>query len=262
MDYSLRAEFTFDDEYYETNADLSVSPEKEAKEEIIEENKVSENWLAEFASDLIDRLSADTNGNSLELPSRMEGVSILWILPKEEEPTWIIAFGILISVYLWFSRYDGIKRQEKSDKADLEYEIPNMSRQIVLLLNAGLICDKAFDQLIEQTKSNENPLYRQFRKLHRKSTEDNSSFAANLYNFALDYGNRDLIRFSTLVFEHSGRGSELASKLEAEANLQYESRLAMAKARAKEAETKLCFPLMLLLIALVIICIAPAMAEV
>ena len=261
MDYSLRAEFSSEEEFFVTDVELSVSPEKNEKIRNTQaDNKI--NWLEEFASELIDRLNADTKGPSLELPSRLEDVSINWILPKEDEPTWIIAFGIFVSVYLWFSRYDKIQRQVRKYKAELEYEIPNMSRQLVLLLNAGLICDKAFVQLIEQTENKSNPLYKEMRKLYDKSRSDNSSFAANLYSFALDSGNRDLIRFATLVFEHNGRGSELVSKLESEANLQYESRMSIAKARAKAAETKLCFPLMLLLIALVIICIAPAMAEV
>ena len=261
-EYLLRAEFFYENEYYAADAEISVKPESypQKNTELIEE--YDEDWLENFASDLIDRLSNNTSGASLLLPQETEGVRINWILPKEDEPTWLFAFGLFISLYLWFSRYDGIKRRQKADRAALEYEIPNMSRQIVLLLNAGLICDAAFTQLNEQSADNKNPLYREMRKLHEKSLSDNSSFSANLYSFALDYGNRDLIRFATLVYEHSGRGSELASKLEAEANLQYESRLAMAKARAKEAETKLCFPLMLLLVALVIICIAPAMAEV
>ena len=74
-------------------------------------------------------------------------------------------------------------------------------------------------------------------------------------------GIRDLIRFSSLALDCSGRGAELSEKLDRERQQLWNVRLNQAKARAKEAETKLCLPLMILLLVLVVIAIAPALME-
>ena len=89
----------------------------------------------------------------------------------------------------------------------------------------------------------------------------NVPFVNALYVYARQSGIRDLIRFSTLALDCSGRGSELAEKLDRERQQLYAGRLNQAKAKAREAETKLCLPLMILLLVLVVIAIAPALLE-
>jgi len=260
--YNLSAQFSFEQESLTTDVELTVNPENYEANANSKNNSSGDSWLSDFAETTINNLEKDNKGDTLTLPLSIDGVSINWVLPKEDAPTWIFALCLLICTYVYFTRYDGIKNDRKRYREELVYEIPNMSRQIILLLNAGLVADAAFSKLYDQTKDSTSPIYIELKQLYEKSVADNSSFASNLYTFALNFGNRELIRFATLIYEHKGRGSELAGKLEAESNLQYENKLAFAKAKAKEAETKLCFPLILLLIALVIICIAPAMFDV
>ena len=66
------------------------------------------------------------------------------------------------------------------------------------------------------------------------------------------------MRFSTLVYEHAGRGSSLADKLDQEREMIRSGRISESRARVRQAETKLCFPLMLLLLALIIITASPS----
>jgi len=81
------------------------------------------------------------------------------------------------------------------------------------------------------------------------------------YGFSQRSGNRNLIRFTTLISDHEMMGNELSAKLQKERDILWESRLQLAKAKAKQAETKLCLPLMLLLLVLVVISVAPALLE-
>ncbi len=140
-------------------------------------------------------------------------------------------------------------------------EFPNMVLQLTLLLNAGLILDAAFDEVLESRREDPHILYRLLGELRDGCRRTNASFVRELYRLAGRSRDRDLIRFATLAAEHQGRGSELSERLEREKDHLWSSRLAAAKASAREAETKLCFPLMLLLIAIVIISIAPALME-
>ena len=86
-------------------------------------------------------------------------------------------------------------------------------------------------------------------------------FVNLLYVYARQSGMRDLIRFASLALDCSGRGSELAEKLDRERQQLWGDRLNAAKAKAREAETKLSLPLMLLLLVMVVIAISPALLE-
>ena len=189
------------------------------------------------------------------------GAKADWTVPAEGLP-WEIAGLLLLGLCgLLFSRTDALKRRLKRKKADFEREIPSMSMQMILLLDAGLTVDGAFQRLIRETRERDHPLYRAFADLAKESEATNLPFVNALYVYARQSGMRDLIRFSSLALDCSGRGSELAEKLDRERQQSWNGRLNQAKARAREAETKLCLPLMILLMVLVVIAIAPALLE-
>ena len=160
----------------------------------------------------------------------------------------------------------GVRRADTTEKlkarrSEFENEIANMTLQLIMYLNAGLVVTGAFDELISRNSGSLNPLYTELGKLKASCSAANLSFPSELFLFAQRTGNRDFIRLCMLILEHSGHGSELCDKLERERSQLWRSRLNNARARAKEAETKLCFPLMILLMVLVIISIAPAFMQ-
>ncbi len=152
-------------------------------------------------------------------------------------------------------------RELKRRKSSFMAEFPNMVLQLTLLLNAGLILDAAFGELLADKGADSHILYRLLAEIRERCLRTNASFTAELYRLAGRSRQRDLIRFATLLAEHQGRGSALAGRLEREKDHLWAGRLASARASAREAETRLCFPLMLLLLAIVIISIAPALLE-
>ena len=156
------------------------------------------------------------------------------------------------------SRDDAEKRSWKKRRAAFENEIPAMSFQVMLLLNAGLIAESAFTQLIAQTAGEQGILYRIFRDIKQRSLQRNVPFISELYDFARGSHCGSLLRFALLVKEHASRGASLADKLEQERNMMLGSRMSSARAKVKEAETKLCLPLILLLISLIIITAVPS----
>lgn len=218
--------------------------------------------LEEEARRLVQDLPQSLSEESQLLPaSSPYGAEAAWSARKEGLPWEIAGALLLVWVFLLFSRADGLKSRLKRQKGAFEREIPNMSLQMILLLDAGLTVDAAFARLLEEKRQDDGPLYRALTALDSESRSMNVPFVNALYVYARQSGIRDLIRFSTLALDCSGRGSELAEKLDRERQQLYAGRLNQAKAKAREAETKLCLPLMILLLVLVVIAIAPALLE-
>ena len=189
------------------------------------------------------------------------GAQALWRPAKQPLPWEIFGFALFVCAAVLFSRTDGIQRRLKRQKNVFEQEIPNMTMQMILLLDAGLTVETAFARLIAENREQDNPLYRAFARLEAESKATNMPFVNLLYVYARQSGLRDLIRFASLALDCSGRGSELAEKLDRERRQLWGSRLNAAKAKAREAETKLSLPLMLLLLVMVVIAISPALLE-
>ena len=215
----------------------------------------------QISSDIADGLSADSKGESLKLPSVYRGIPVEWGPPGVSIPSLFPAVLILAVLAMYFSRYDSLKKDAERRAKAFEASVPDLSLRLVLLLNAGLVVSSALDELLRQTRGDPSPLYIKMNEIRRLCSATNSSFEAAFSEYAASTGNRDLMRIAAMIYENSGRGSELAGKLEAERSRQWYERLNAAKARAGEAETKLCLPLMILMIVLVIIATAPALMD-
>lgn len=218
--------------------------------------------LRNEAASLVKGLPALLGETKLDLPSQSPlGATARWIVPKQALPWEISGLCLFLCLTAVFCRTDGIKRRLKRQKHLFEQEIPNMVMQMILLLDAGLTVEVAFERLIKENREQENPLYRSFNRLEAESRATNMPFVNLLYVYARQSGIRDLIRFASLALDCSGRGSELAEKLDRERQQLWGNRLNAARAKGKEAETKLSLPLMFLLLVLVVIAISPALLE-
>ena len=218
--------------------------------------------LALEADALLQGLPASLSDTQQMLPDESPfGAAAQWSALREGLPWEIPGFFLLIGAAVIFSRTDALKRRLKRQKTAFEQEISNMTMQMILLLDAGLTVESAFTRLIRENAEQDNPLYRSFAHLEAESRATNMPFVNLLYVYARQSGIRDLIRFASLALDCSGRGSELAEKLDRERRQLWNGRLDLAKAKAREAETKLSLPLMILLLVMVVIAISPALME-
>ena len=211
---------------------------------------------------LADELSRPGPGERLMLPTTTEhGIRLQWRPQKSH--LWLLpaSAAVLLAALIYLSRLDAIKKGLLRKRRAVEDELPNLSLQLTLLLNAGLVVTAAFDEILRANGDRPHPLYQILNRIRSHCDQTNESFVRALYRFSQTTGSRDFLRLATLVADHASRGSELADKLERERSHLWEGRLQQAQARAKEVETKLCFPLMLLLGVLVVISISPALME-
>ena len=247
----------------------SLSAGAHSKELVFEKRLASfaqDEWqssLKQEAEALIQGLPQSLTTSAQHLPEQSAfGAKADWRLQKKGLPFEILGLCLFVEVLIVFSRTDALKRHLRKQKNAFEQEIPNMTMQMILLLDAGLTVEPAFSRLIEENRNKNHPLYLAFSNLLEESRSTNMPFVNLLYVYARQSGIRDLIRFASLALDCSAKGSELAEKLDKERQLLWNSRVNTAKSKAKEAETKLCFPLMLLLIAMMTIAIAPVLLEI
>lgn len=198
----------------------------------------------------------------LELPGKT-GSKVLLTWDLQKTTSWLIPVPLclLVAAGIYLSGLDPLKKEMKRRKREIEEELPNLSLQLTLLLNAGMVVTSAFDEILRTGPEETHPLYRILGNVRRQCGQTNEPFVKAFYRFSQTTGSRDFLRMATLIADHASRGSELAEKLERERAHLWEGRLQLAHARAKEVETKLCLPLMLLLCVLVVIAVAPAMME-
>ena len=218
-----------------------------------------EKSLYDYSEAFVEALSDSDSGAVLAIPQNDGGVAVRWTINKTSDLPLIICLGIFVGLLLYFSRYDSLKKQLQKRNDAFHRELSNMSLQLILLLNCGLVTESAFSVLIERNKNSENPLYKAMSSVREKAYGSNNTFSAALYAYAGTTSDRDFVRFATLVAEHAESGSSLCEKLEQERARMYGDRLDDARARAGQAESKLCLPLMILLLVLVAITALPAM---
>ena len=217
--------------------------------------------LIRRARELRDLLSEDGQGESLQLPTEYRGALLSWRLPRQPAPVWILCLGAFAALYLYFGRYDAGEKRLKALSRDLSAELPSVSMQLILLLDSGLVTEKALDELDRMNRNKDTVFFRAYRQICRQSRDLNRPAEQLLYGFARSSGDRDLIRFAAMIHDNTSHGSELAEKLEKERQQLRSSRMNSAKARIKEAETALCLPLMLLMLSLIAVSAAPALLE-
>ena len=214
-----------------------------------------------LATELQETLSLDDSGDSLVLPDTRNGADLLWSVREKEAPTAIIAAGVFLAFMIILGRRNNEKKQLENRLEQFEHELPDLSFQLVLYLNAGLVVENALSRIISQSEGDLSPLYRALRDVKARADAANNTLINEIYSFARNTGSQDFIRLATLCYEHSSKGSELSEKLEEERLHIQGGRLMNAKSRIKAAETRLCFPLMLLLVVLILITVVPSFLQ-
>ena len=109
--YSLDVEFSYGGETLSLSDDVTVLPKDyEDEDEIVRQ---PESFLEAFSRKLIKEINGSTDGEYVSLPTEKDGVLINWKLPGDEIPTWIFGICILLCFFIYFTRYDSLKKKEK-----------------------------------------------------------------------------------------------------------------------------------------------------
>ncbi|MEA4922807.1 MAG: type II secretion system F family protein [Eubacteriaceae bacterium] len=229
---------------------------------------------SESESDKLDRkistavrsLNDNTEKKTVVLPSVLDdGTKLYWKKEDKNNYPMIFIAGILLLYMVYKSRYDNVKKEEKAAGENVIREMPGFINKLVLLLDAGIVFNTAFEKIMADKASSghdsENYFYDQMKDIYNRSRETNSPVHIEMAALAKRSGVREMMRMTGIITDNINKGTDLSEKLKREGEVLWFARKKQSEEKGRLAETKLTLPLVILLLVLVMITVAPALMD-
>jgi tight adherence protein C len=142
----------------------------------------------------------------------------------------------------------------------LQYDFPDFLNKLVLLVNAGMTVQKAWEKIVKDRK-NWTPLYEELNAAYIEIRNGKSEISA-YEDFAKRCRIKEITKFVTTVIQNLRKGNnELVTLLKLQSNECWQIRKNMARRLGEEASTKLVLPLMIMFVGILVIVILPAILQ-
>lgn len=206
------------------------------------------------------------NKKRILLPTKLKsGATIKWTRVKSTNSVLILMLTAVALILTYCNRFAIVKKQREREKASVLKQLPEFVNRLVLLLNAGLVLNAAFEKSVEETiefNINEGDyFYDNMLGIYNSMQKANGSLDNEFREFAKSSGVRELMRIANILSDNINKGVELNKKLENESEMLWMSRKKKCEELGRLAETKLTLPLVMFLMVLIVITIAPALLE-
>lgn len=234
------------------------------KQELSEEEK-----LLSGISNYIETKVQEEGENQIELPTEINGISLVWKEKKEHLVIKILFLEILVVILLVVSEREKKKEIEKRRRESMELDYPEIVGQITLLLGAGMTISQAWNKIavryLEKRKKGivaERPAFEELVYVNRRMQEGESEREA-LTLLGKRISLMSYHRFIRIILNNKRKGGDgLCRDLEQETAQAYDERILIAKQKGEEASTKMLLPLMLMMILVMAIVLLPALLEI
>jgi len=223
--------------------------------------------LEDSVTRLVADISGSSDGASVTLPDVTEsGIEMRWNRPRETGALAAVFILPFIGILVYRSRYRGMDKAVKKMRESIKRDFPDFLAKLLLLLNAGLVVTSAVAKIADDYKERkrageEKVFFEELLGMEDRIRGANTSLAAEFSDLAARSGQREVMRFSTILVDNIDKGSALADKLMQEEGMLRTMRKKRAEERGRLAETKLTFPMALQLGVVIIITVAPAAFE-
>lgn len=241
-----------------------VSGRKKTKkvDEELAENEHVEYEIRQIANGFNDNRMS----KMVELPARLKsGERITWKEKRDTNSVAIAMCMVLMIPFIFMTYLNPMKKRKKEEHESVIRQLPEFINKIVLLLNAGLVLNSAFEIAIAESlqfkKNDEDYFCRKLKEMYVSMQNTNSSINEELRKFAKENGTKELMRISNIVSDNVNKGVELTDKLRRESEILWLNRKKNCEEKGRLAETKLTLPLMIFLMVLIVITVAPALME-
>ena len=272
---SLKAEIEGENGIYEKKINVMLEPyvdektDKEAAEKKEAEPAMTEEENYEYSlRTFADTLNSDRTVKKVSLPVKLEtGEKIHWEIEKASRSNsiLILIMMVLISVIMYRERFSSLKKIEAANRASVSRQLPGFINRLVLLIEAGMVVNSAFEKAVEESIGDSNTcddyFYSNLKGIYTAMKAANGSMSKGLRDFARSSGVQELMRVSNIIEDNVNKGTELTGKLRSESDMLWMDRKKKCEEMGRLAETKLTLPLMLFLIVLIVITVAPALLE-
>ncbi len=215
---------------------------------------------------IVSGLNDDSSARKVLLPSKLSsGETIEWSVERSTHTVLILFTAGMLCLLLYRRSYTPLRRQREAELYSITRQLPEFVNRLVLLLNAGLALNTAFERTIEESlkfgNGDDDYFTIKIRELYIRVKQTNGSINREFRNFAKFAGNNDLMRISNIISDNISKGVELTHKLQHESEILRINRKRACEERGRIAETRLTLPLTIFLLVLIVITVSPALLE-
>ena len=231
-----------------------------------------EELIAYEMRSVISSLNENTSFRKVRLPDRLDsGEKIEWSVKHNTNTTAIAFATVIIGILLYLNRNRATKRRLEYEQDAISRQLPEFINRLVLLLNAGLVLNTAFEKSIERSRQYPSLqgdfFYEQMNEILCRIRQTNGSVNKEFRDFARSRRSaggdiaKELMRISNIISDNISKGVELTDKLQSESEILWLNRKRNCEERGRIAETRLTLPLTLFLLVLIVITVSPALLE-
>ncbi|MBQ8518854.1 MAG: type II secretion system F family protein [Agathobacter sp.] len=234
---------------------LLEAPELSKEEQILQQ---IEAWIEEQM--------VQEGSTKIQLPTEMDGISLIWSEKKEYITPQILLLEVLALVLLWVVSARRHAEEEKKKLLEMEKDYPDIVSQLSLLLGAGMTTRQAWNRIASQYSfkrkremTKERPVYEAILRMNRRLAEGESERVA-YHQFTEEIPASCYHKLMRILLGNLEKGTQgICIRLEEESRLAFEKKILYAKKMGEEASTKMMMPLMLMMMVVMGIVMMPAL---
>lgn len=167
--------------------------------------------------------------------------------------------GLLLGFMLTFVMVNGVKSSidaEMASKKDMIVsEFPKMVSKLTLLINAGMLVRRAWDEVAESDY--ENPLYEEMRTT-TKDIQEGVSLELAMDSFAQRCGTKEIRKFASMYVQAVNRGaSETVDSMKVMSEEAWAKKRQYSKQKGELASQKLLVPNLIMFMGILVIVVVP-----
>ncbi len=271
---TLKANIVGENEMYEKKVNVMLKPyESKQEPEGADNHKTDDIVMTEQEKidyelrALTEQLNSDSSVKKVKLPDSLDsGEKISWQIEESSQSNSfaIIIITFFISIVLYKNRLLPLEKEKRANRESVVRQLPEFVNRLVLLLNAGLVINSAFEKAVSESFSftdEEDYFNRRMKEIYVSVKTANASMHKELKRFSREVGIKEFMRVSNIISDNVNKGVELADKLQIESEILWLNRKKNCEEQSKMAETKLTLPLVIFLMVLIVITVAPALLE-
>ena len=190
---------------------------------------------------------------SMVLTSVPLGMSLVCLMHS-----WLgLICGALIAFIIPYGIQMSINNAVLMKKDAIISEFPKMISKFTMLVNAGMLVRRAWDEVANSNF--EEPLYQEMR-FTSKDIQEGKSIEAALDSFASRCGTKEIRKFASLYIQAVNRSPNIDS-MKAMADEAWEQKKQILKQKGEIASQKLMIPNMIMFIGILIVVVIPMVAS-
>lgn len=167
--------------------------------------------------------------------------------------------GIMLAIVFPYGVQSGINSAIANKKSAILSEFPKMVSKLTLLVNAGMLLRRAWDEVAESNE--EDVLYAEMRAVSQ-DIQEGMTIEAAMDAFATRCGVKEIRKFSSIYVQAVKRGaSESIESMKIMADEAWEQKKQLSKQQGELAAQKLLVPNMIMFLGIMIVVVVPMIAS-